>query len=269
MPTVCPECQTPLTIKAGEKEEVLKLFCSNPQCQGTLLKKLQKGISILEINGLGPKTIEKLSLAGIESAIDLFNPQQFEKQRLCASDQFKPGRSLEKIILAVKNVTEIPIQKFIQALQIMVPKREGEGYISIGKSLSAEIGKMISGVPYDFEGLSLQIREEIKNPETWYYQEIIQGIAQMEQFGIQIKKYEIRKPKATKKISKTVAFEGESDIGFTKNELLDQLNWEEQPLSSGKCNLLVTTDKNGPLAQEAQQQGIKVLTYKQIKLLFL
>jgi len=272
MITVCPECQTKLSIKKGEKEGVIKLFCPNINCSGISLRKLQKGIAILDIKGLGPKTIEKLSLSGIESVLDLFDSNKFKENKLCESIEFKKGRALDNILESVSKVKEIEIHKFINSLQIMVPKNEGDGYISIGKSLSEQIGRMISGVPYDFDGLSRQVREEIMIPDTYYYVEIMEAIKNIENFGVEIKKFVVnKKPTKIKKVSKLVNFDGESNIDISSDEIIQKLDWGISEIDSGECNLLIVVDKNNQSdkIKLAQSQGIKIMTYKQIKILFL
>ena len=66
-PTVCPSCGTPLVIERGDSVDTLKLMCKNDECEGSLLKKLQKGIMALEIKGLGPAIIEDLMNADLDS----------------------------------------------------------------------------------------------------------------------------------------------------------------------------------------------------------
>lgn len=58
-PTHCPSC--------GSKLELVKdqLFCRNPDCDATSSKKVEHFAKTLKIKGLGPKTIEKLSLNSI------------------------------------------------------------------------------------------------------------------------------------------------------------------------------------------------------------
>ena len=139
-PEICPECSTRLVIEEGKANNVIKLVCPNDECSGSKLKKLEKGIVGLEIKGLGPAVIKKLSLSGIENAYDLFNKELFNEKSLCASGEFKKGRALEKIMIAVNTVKEIPINRAVLSLQLQ----------DIGKTLSLQIGKYLSGVSYSF-----------------------------------------------------------------------------------------------------------------------
>jgi len=60
IPTHCPSC--------GSKLELVKdqLFCRNSNCGATSSKKVEHFAKTLKIKGLGPKTIEKLSLNSIK-----------------------------------------------------------------------------------------------------------------------------------------------------------------------------------------------------------
>ena len=140
-PTICPACNKPLTIEVGEKSETLKLMCNNKECSGTLLKRLQRGIIALEIRGLGPKIIENLMNAGIESSIDLFDPEKFNSIKLISSGYFRKGRALTKILKAVNDTKSLPIKNAILSLQ----------YEDIGKTFSEKIGMKISGVFLKFQ----------------------------------------------------------------------------------------------------------------------
>ena len=82
IPTHCPACELPLSIDFGKSEDVIKLVCTNDDCIGSKLKRLQKGIVALDITGLGPATIEKLLHAGIEHSYDLFDPEKYNEDIL-------------------------------------------------------------------------------------------------------------------------------------------------------------------------------------------
>jgi NAD-dependent DNA ligase len=180
-PENCPECGTLLRVEEGKAVDVIKLVCPNKDCSGSKLKKLEKGIVGLEIKGLGPAVIKKLSLSGIENAYDLFNKELFNEKSLCATGEFKKGRALEKIMDAVNAVKEIPINKAILSLQLQ----------DIGKTLSLQIGKYLSGVPYTFDGLNIRVRTDILNKNSQLYNTIVDSLKKFEDYGIII----FKKPK--------------------------------------------------------------------------
>ena len=270
MPTICPECNSKLKLDFGQNEDTIKLLCKNIDCKGTSIKKIQKGIKVLEIRGLGPSTIEKLYLSGIKNSYDLFDIDILNEENLC-NYEFKSGRALDKVIDAVKNVKSIKIDKAILSLQIIVDKDNSDGFISIGKSLSEQIGKMISGVDYDFEGLSLQIREQIQDKNSKLYTNLLSDIEKFRDHGIEIELFKkpIKKT-ITKKIKKQVTMIGDpSSIGLTSEDLLSKLEWEIVDIESSDMLIVENKNINNDLVEYAKDNNIKIMTYKQIKILFL
>ena len=255
-PTICPECHEPLSIQYGKTDDVTKLVCSNDNCIGTIIKKLQKGIIALEIRGLGPKVIEKLLHAGINHSYDLFDKDIFNEENLIKSGKFKKGRALEKIINSVLSVKQIPIQKAILSLQID----------DIGKTFSEKIGMIVSGLNPDLTGLLTSVREELKNKEKGLFKHIKDSIEIFENNGIEITL--IEKPKQIvlteiKKVNKRVST---SDISI--NEEIESLGWEIVPACDVNVDMHICLDKNN-VNPFINTHHIKIMTLKQIKLLFL
>ena len=260
LPKVCPACQSPLVIERGDKEDILKLMCKNPDCSGSALKKLQKGITALEIKGLGPKIIEKLLNAGITSSVDLFNPDKFNEEVLIDSGEFQKGRALEKIITSVKSTKSIPVQKAILSLQLD----------KIGKTFSEKIGQKLSGLPYDFSGLELDVREELKNENSELNKIIKESLEIFEKSGVEIKYFESRKivdDEEVKKITKKVAIEKKATQEI--KDIVKKLGWEIVPACAEYCDFLIVEDKNNIEQPDwINEIGVKVMSIKQIKLLF-
>ena len=248
-PKICPACSHPLVIEVGDKSETLKLMCKNKECSGSLLKKLQKGIIALEIRGLGPKVIEKLMGAGINSSLDLFDPEIFNEKSLIASGYFQKGRSLEKIITSVKNTKSFPIHKFILSLQID----------KVGKTVSEKLGMLISGLTPDFSGLPYIVRDNIESLTD----DIKSMIIKVESTGVEIARNKPpKKVVATKKMTKCVAVD--SDESKT---LVESLGWEVVEIEDDNCKMLVG-DLDDDLLQIANELGMKCMSTKKVKLLF-
>jgi NAD-dependent DNA ligase len=253
-PTICPECNEPLVIEIG-KSDAIKLMCKNTNCVGIQLKRLQKGIIALEINGLGPAIIEKLLKSNIEHSYDLFNPDIFNETSLIDSGEFVKGRALTKIIEAVQNVKEIPIEKAILSLQLP----------DIGKTYSEKIGQIISGMKPDLTGLLLSVREQLENKEIGIFKEINDTLDLFRSFGINIKYYEKKKIVETeiKKISKRVST---SDPSI--DEEIRSLGWEICDINNYDVDMHICLDKNN-VDTNITDNSIKVMTIKQIRLIFL
>jgi NAD-dependent DNA ligase len=266
IPSKCPNCNTSLLVKKGKGDDIFKLFCPNNDCGGGVIKKLIKGVKILEIKNIGPSTIEKLYNIGVENCIDIFDKSIINKKNMIESGEFKEGKALENILNSIKNYKELSVDKAIHSMQIEIDKLDEEGTIPIGSSLSNELGKMISGVDYDFSGLSLQIRKELENlSDSELYNKIMNNLKRFEVNGINIKYFEkIKKVKSKKSIHKNVSFETNEDI----KPFLD-LGWVEVGIKD--ADILIVDDKNKKSVKvnEAINNAIKILTYKQAKLLFL
>lgn len=59
IPTHCPCCDYPLELVN------MQLFCRNTACSAQLFKKIENFAKVLQIKGLGPKSIEKLELSDL------------------------------------------------------------------------------------------------------------------------------------------------------------------------------------------------------------
>jgi hypothetical protein len=125
-PRKCPACNQPLVIEVGEKSDTLKLMCKNKKCSGSLLKRLQKGIIALEIRGLGPKVIENLMGAGINSSLDLFDAEIFNEQNLivpvdCELVDSGPGSLIIALLALILKLTLCVIDFGFFVSDIIVP----------------------------------------------------------------------------------------------------------------------------------------------------
>lgn len=81
IPSHCPECQQPTTIKADGEAEFL--ICTNPNCKAKLLQKIIHYCSrnALNIEGLSDKTIEKfLELKFITNNLSIYNLSKYKKE---------------------------------------------------------------------------------------------------------------------------------------------------------------------------------------------
>jgi NAD-dependent DNA ligase len=247
-PTICPACGNKLVIELGDKSDSYKLMCKNPDCSGSNLKKLQKGIIALDIKGLGPKVIESLVDAGINSSLDLFDPQKFNEKVLISSGQFRKGRALEKIINSVSLTKNLPIDKAILSLQLP----------DVGKTVSEKIGLLISGLPADFTGLPYSIRDnidEIKN-------NIIESLNKFESFGIKIIKHQPKQEVKAKTVTKNVTIENNSEI----KDFVEKLKWNIVPIEN--CDFFICIDDKSDSTNEAIKNDKKIMTLKKVKLIF-
>lgn len=263
-PEYCPSCHQKLVIKTGEGEDTLNLVCDNDVCIGSILKRLQVGIMSLNIKHLGEKTIEKLLNAGITSSIDLFDPEKMNEEKLIKSGFFDKGKTLDNILNSVKNTKSIHINKAILSLQLE----------NIGKTFSEKIGKHLSGLDVDFAGLQLDIRSELGIKDSNLNKTLNSSLEKMQKFGILIIKYDKEKEqKITKIVNKRVSLDLHT-INKISNEIIsvvEKLKWDITEITQNDCDFLIVEDKNSNSFEitYAKENNIKILTLKQIKILFI
>lgn len=258
-PSDCPICNNPLIIEYGKdkKKKVIKLMCKNRECPGTAIKRLTKGILELKIREVGPSTIECLYNAGMRNSYDVFDRINFSEEVLVKSNQFKEGRALQKILDSIASTTEISIENAIASMQID----------DIGTTFSLQIGKMLSGMPYDFSGLNLNIREDMKKDNSDILNLIKNGLLKFESCGVKIKYLEKRKEfVASKTINKKICFSVEAEEGMEdalKLRGITIVDWDGEP------DIVVVQSKGGDDETRASEIGAKVMTIQQLKLIYL
>lgn len=117
IPSSCPICQGMLETHTENDSTILR--CTNPNCEGKLINKLDHFCSKkgLDIKGLSKATLEKLMEWGwINSIIDIFTLSTHKKEWTQ-----KPSfgvKSVEKILTAIETSSKCNLEQFIAALGI-------------------------------------------------------------------------------------------------------------------------------------------------------
>lgn len=128
IPTICPVCGEPLTIKNDTDSEFL--YCSNPNCKAKLIQSISHYCSrnAMNIEGLSEKTIEKFIEKGfIKSIIDIYYLENY-KSEIIHMDGFGL-KSYNKLIASIDKSRECNLENFIYAL----------GIPNVGKSTAKNI----------------------------------------------------------------------------------------------------------------------------------
>lgn len=141
IPKICPVCGSRTAIN-----ESSQLYCTNPDCDGKLINKLDHfcGKKGLDIKGLSKATLEKLIDWGwVNSCVDLFSLQDHAKEWVV-----KPGfgaKSVEKILDSIEESKNCSTEAFIASLGIPL----------IGRTIAADLAKKFE----TYEALSKAIDE--------------------------------------------------------------------------------------------------------------
>jgi DNA ligase (NAD+) len=133
-PAKCPICGGDTVINKDNDSEFL--FCSNPECSGKLLNKIDHycGKKGLDIKGLSVSTIAKLMDWGwVNSIKDIYNLHNHREEWIA-----KPGygeRSVDKILAAIEESKSTTFIKYLSAIGIPL----------IGTAVAKELNKTFMG----------------------------------------------------------------------------------------------------------------------------
>lgn len=118
LPTYCPACGSKLIIK-NEEGYARNLYCSNSNCKGILLNKLDYfcGKFGLDIKGVSTSTLSFLiDQEWVKSYVDLFNLTQYRAQWIKKSGY--SITSVDKILSAFEGAKSAELWRFISAIGI-------------------------------------------------------------------------------------------------------------------------------------------------------
>ena len=118
IPDTCPICGGLTEIRTSDSG-TQEVYCTNPQCPGKLVNKLDHfcGKKGLDIKGLSKATLEKLIDWGwVTRAMDLFYLHQRRREWV-----EKPGfgiKSVDKILDAIESARHTTVEKYLSAISI-------------------------------------------------------------------------------------------------------------------------------------------------------
>lgn len=137
IPDKCPICGQPTKIVKDNNSEIL--VCTNDNCNGKLLGKLNHAVSrdALNIDGLSEATIEKfINLGWLNSIQDIYHLSDHENE-MKALDGFGK-KSVDKLLISIEKSRKTSLERFLYSLSIPL----------LGKSASMMIAE---AVDYDFD----------------------------------------------------------------------------------------------------------------------
>lgn len=244
LPDVCPYCSEDLEM------DNMHLMCNNDRCDGKLFYQFIYGVDSLKLDFFGEATLEKIFYnTPVKSAFDLFDKNKFNRFNLTSKSIFPDGKNVDRIIEQVNSTTELSVQQTLLML----------GIPGLGKRVSEELAKKVSGVKYSTHGLEKRFFDMF-DTDGDYYPDLIEGLKILKQNGISIKKY--KEEVGIKKVE----FTGEPPEQFAnKQEFADHIYQYGYKQSSLKrdSDYLITNDYNSSTGKmrKAEEYGIKILTY--------
>lgn len=250
MPAKCPVCGKKLT----KTEEVI-LRCVNKKCPARSREYLYFFVSkrAFDIEGLGPKIIDQLVLAGLVSTpADLFDLREGD---LIPLERFQE-KSACNIINAVEISKNIPLARFIHALGIRHVGEEtasdlAQYFGSIEKIEMADVDD-IKNIPDIGEVVAKEIAHWFKNQRNRDF------IRALQEKGVRIKKAE---QAGTKLKGKTFVFTGTFEK-LTRKEAerkVRMLGGDPSGSVSSQTDYVVVGENPGSKYDKARELGVKIV----------
>lgn len=251
-PDECPVCGSTVSYDS------VHLFCDNEKCPGRIAKQLSGALKILDIKGVGEKTIEPFA-KDFENMYDLIQ-WIFNYGDTDAIGEYgitPNSRSHEIFVQAFKNIKSLDYEQVIRML----------GYDNVGKKISTQLAREHEGLDYDYAHLERALVEKMRTPEISSY--IKEVVEELERLGIIIDRP--KKPTSSDIVEIGICMTGSpKEFGFkTKSEFLSKFpGIFETSLSDSKCQYLITDSYTSTSSKmkTATQKGIIIKTYGDFKL---
>lgn len=237
IPTTCPSC--------GHTLETIndQLFCRNPSCNAQLSKKLEHFTKTLGIKGLGPKTLEKLSL---ESLPELFYLSEQDLKEALSSEKLA-----EKLFDEIERSKSADLATVLAAMSIPL----------VGSTASNKIAKVVSSIEDITEetckiaGLGNKVTENLISWVNIEFQEMKEFLP----FS-----FKSNSAVTSDTNGKTICITGKLTSYKTKAEatkLLEAAGFKVVESVTKTLNYLIDEeDKGSSKRQKADQYGVTIVT---------
>ena len=226
----------------------IHLVCVNKNSAGVLKRRLE-GIRLYDVDEFGGATIGRLYDAGIHTITDFFT--NFSAPYLIKSGEFKEGRELEKLVEQFNSIKEVKLETVINSLNID----------NVGRSISKEIAKMITGLDYSFASLDRSACSGFNKGEE--KREILDNlITAIEGRGIKI----INPQPVSADVQIFEMTGSPKNFGYSVKADFIQIA-KDAGFVHGKLNkearYLITDDLNGTSSKmkKAAKDGVEIITY--------
>ncbi len=252
MPKKCPSCKTPL-----EKSETEALWrCPNPNCFARKRRNFYHFVSrsAFDIDGLGPKIIDKLLDEGlISDPADIFTLQEGD---LALLERFAE-KSAKNLVESILQKKEIPLAKFIYALGI---RNIGQETATDLAAYFGSLEKLRAAKLEDFDAI-LNIGPVVaKSVFAWFAQK--DNTRLLEKFlKVGVKIINPKKTSQGPLSGKTFIFTGSLDSIERElaKEKVRALGGKITESISKNVDVVVAGKEPGSKLQKAQKLGLKVI----------
>ncbi len=256
VPKSCPACGQPVVRKDGE----VAVRCVNPRCPGKKTERLIHFVGGFDIDGLGPKILERLQQEGLVSEpADLFT---LTKDELVGLDRFAE-KSAENLVAAIAAAKRITLPRFIGSLGIPhVGEETAEDLAARFRSLEAVRGaslETLNAVP----NIGAIVARSIHG---WFAEKHNQAMVdRLLEVGVEIE--EPKRAKGQPLADKSFVFTGEME-GMSREEAKEKVRYLGGDASESvtkKTSYVVVGDKPGSKLEKAKKLGVSVIGEKEFR----
>lgn len=253
MPTVCPECGSPVV----RDEDGAALRCTSPECPAQRLRNIAHFASreAMDIEGLGISVCETLINKGlVNSAADLY---YLEPQSIAALDRMGK-KSAENLINAIEKSKEAGLARLLCGLGI---RQVGQ---KAAKVLAANFGTLDNLIAADEAALTAIpdigaitasfIIEWFGNPQSMHL------IGRLRDAGVSFESKEEKKD--NRFAGMTFVLTGTLD-GFTRDEagaIIESYGGKSSGSVSKKTSYVLAGENAGSKLTKAESLGVKIIT---------
>ena len=266
IPAVCPICGEPTIIKGENGVRVL--YCSNPNCEGKLINRLDHffGKNGLDAKGLSKATFEKLIDWGwIENIKDVFKLKEHKKE--WEKMQGFGEKSVEKILRAIEDCKSCSLDAVISAAGIpLIGKTVGKDLSKRFRSYSEFREAVESGFDFtSFGGYGWEMHKAISDFDYSELDYIVDNYLQI--------KENIKEDNELKLKDLTFCVTGKVHIWKNRDSLsafIESLGGKVTGSVSKNTNYLINNDINSTSAKnkKAQELDIPILSEEDFKKIF-
>ena len=270
LPTTCPCCGKPLTVKytsGGTRQ----LYCGNPHCAAKLVQKFAHFCekTRMNIEGLSATTLEKLIGHGwVRNFGDLYELEQ-HREDIVRTEGFGE-RSFDRLQAAIEKSRRCTLAKFIAGLGIPM----------VGRHAGRDLDRYFHGSWAEFEAAILNGFDFTQLPDfgetmhnniyTWYA-----DAQEAKLWRPLLRKIQFEtKENLTMETTMNNPFAGKTVVATGKLEHYTRDGIQEKLISLGahpsgavskKTDYLIVGEKAGSKLTKAQQLGVKTLTEQEFE----